>query len=134
MRILLDANIVIDILAKRDGYVGSREVLRFCEAGRADGYVTTTTVTDVMYILRKHINPSHVKDAVQTLLSIVDVAGVLKNDIVSAFTSEMMDDEDAVQASCATRLKADFIITRNVRDFKDSAVSAILPEEFLKLR
>jgi len=33
--------------------------------------------------------------------------------------------------ACASRLKADFIITRNIRDFKDSHVLAIKPSELL---
>ena len=134
MRLLLDTNIVVDILAKRTGYEDSRMILRYCEAGRVEGLVSATTVTDVMYILRKHIAPGAVREAVQTLLSIVDVAGVLKADIFAAFASEMTDYEDAVQASCAARNKVDYIVTRNVKDFEKSTVPAILPGDLLKLR
>ena len=131
MKLLLDTNIVVDILTKRDGYKESRAILRLCEAGRAEGFVSVTTVTDVMYILRKHVDPNNVRDSVQTLLSIVDAADVLKNDIAAAFSSEMEDYEDAVQAACAARNKADYIITRNVRDYINSPVPAILPDDFL---
>ena len=133
MRLLLDTNIIVDILTKCTGYEDSRMVLRYCEAGRAEGLVSATTVTDVMYILRKHIAPSSARDAVRTLLSIVDVAGVLKADIIAAFTSDMTDYEDAVQASCAARNKADYIVTRNVKDFEKSIVPAILPGDMLEL-
>ena len=133
MRLLLDTNIVVDILTKRAGYEESRMILRYCEAGRAEGLVSATTVTDVMYILRKHIAPDSVRDAVRTLLSIVDVVGVLKADIIAAFASDMTDYEDAVQASCAARSKADYIVTRNIKDFEKSTVPAILPGDLLKL-
>ena len=134
MRLLLDTNIIVDILTKRTGYEDSRMILRYCEAGRAEGLISATTVTDVMYILRKHIAPSAVREAVQTLLSIVGVAGVLKADIIAAFASDMIDYEDAVQASCAARNKADYIVTRNVKDVEKSSVPAILPGDLLKLR
>jgi predicted nucleic acid-binding protein len=130
---MLDTNIVVDILTKRSGYEDARTLLRHCEDGHAEGFVSTATVTDVMYILRKHIDPGAVRDAVQTLLSIVDVAGVLKNDITAAFTGEMKDFEDAVQASCAARNKADYIVTRNISDFTYSSVPAVLPADMLKL-
>ena len=133
MRLLLDTNIVVDILTKRTGYEDSRMILRYCEAGRAEGLISATTVTDVMYILCKHISPNAVREAVQTLLSIVGVAGVLKADIIAAFASDMTDYEDAVQASCAARNKADYIVTRNVKDFEKSIVPAILPGDMLKL-
>jgi predicted nucleic acid-binding protein len=128
---MLDTNIVVDILAKRPGYEDSRAVLRHCETGRIEGFVSVTTVTDVMYILRKHIDPNAVRDAVQTLLSVVDAADVLKSDITAAFTGEMIDFEDAVQASCAARTKADYIVTRNITDFNHSSVPAILPADML---
>ena len=41
------------------------------------------------------------------------------------------DFEDAVQSATAERIQADFIITRNVRDFRQSKVLAFTPSEFL---
>ena len=55
-------------------------------------------------MLRKHIHPSDVRTAVQTLLLIVEMASVGKNEISAAFTSEMKDFEDAVQVACAKRM------------------------------
>ena len=40
--------------------------------------------------------------------------------------------EDALQRVCASRLKADFIITRNLKDFKNSKVMAIKPTELIE--
>lgn len=73
------------------------------------------------------------REAVQTLLAIVDVEDIKKADITGAFDSEMSDYEDAVQAQCAKRNKVDYIVTRNVRDFSKSPVAAILPGDVLKL-
>ena len=133
MRFLLDTNIVVDIITKREGYEESLCLLKNCEVKRAEGFVTATTVTDVMYILRKHIRPEDVREAVKTLLLIVDVAGVLKSDIKAALLSGIKDFEDAVQASCAGRIKSDFIVTRNAKDFTDSTVPAIQPDEAIRL-
>lgn len=36
-------------------------------------------------------------------------------------------------AKCAESCNADYIITRNVKDFAESSVRAITPEEFLEL-
>jgi len=133
MRLMLDTNIVVDILSKRGGYEDSLQLFKYCELGQVDGFISAITVTDVMYILRKHISPSLVREAVQTLLLIVDVANVLKSDISSAFLSDMKDYEDAVQAACAQRMKADYIVTRNLKDFEKSAVPAISPNEALNI-
>ena len=133
MKLMLDTNIVVDVLSRRDGYEESLQLVKYCELGKVEGFVSAVTVTDVMYILRKHIDPSLVREAVQTLLLIVDVANVLKSDITSAFTSDMKDYEDAVQASCAERVKADYIVTRNIKDFASSPIPAILPSTALSI-
>lgn len=41
------------------------------------------------------------------------------------------DFEDALQSACALRIKADYIVTRNIKDFKKSRVAVIKPDELL---
>jgi predicted nucleic acid-binding protein len=133
VKLLLDTNIVIDIISRREGYEESLNVLKCCEARKAEGFVSVTTVLDVMYILRKHIAPEQVKEAVRMFLAIVDVADVRKQDIIAAFDSDMTDYEDATQAACARRNRADYIVTRNKKDFARSPVPALLTGEILPL-
>ena len=133
MKLLLDTNIIIDVLTKRQGYEESLALIKHCELGKASGFISATTVTDVVYILRKHIPPADVRDAVQTLLVIVDVAGVLKGDISAAFLSNMQDFEDAVQSACALRIGAAYIVTRNLKDFEASPVPAASPGAVLDI-
>lgn len=133
MKVLLDTNIIVDILSKRDGYEESLQVLRCCEIKKIDGYVSTTTVTDIMYILRKQLPSDKLWEAMQTLFTTVGVSGVQKADILCAFSCGMKDFEDAVQASCAKRIKAEYIVTRNLQDFEESPVQAVSPADLLKL-
>lgn len=133
MKLLLDTNIVVDIISRRAGYAESLNVLKYCEVRKAEGVVSTATVLDVMYILRKHIEPAEVKNAVRTFIAIVDVVDVRKADVLSAFDGEMADYEDAVQAMCAKRNNADYIVTRNKSDFAKSPVPALSPNEILPL-
>ena len=133
MILLLDTNIIVDIISMREGYSDSLNLIRYCEIGIVKGYVTATTVTDLMYILRKHIEPGGVREAVHTLLYIVDVVSVLKRDIVSAFKSIINDYEDAIQPICAERIKADYIVTHNLKDFKNSILPAISPNDILRI-
>ena len=48
-----------------------------------------------------------------------------------ALQSKHKDFEDAVQSVTAERIHADYIITRNVRDFSRSKVIAFTPDELL---
>ena len=133
MKVLLDTNIVVDNLARRDQHEDSLNVLNLCENGELEGVVSTVTIMDVMYILRKHLKSSEARGAVLMLMQIVDVVPALKSDINSALINNCPDFEDSVQAACAARVKADYIVTRNIKDFKNSSVPAILPADMLKL-
>ena len=132
MKVLLDTNIIIDNLARRDEYGESLQILTLCENGILEGIITTVTVMDVMYILRKHMSSEELRNAVQILMQIVDVVPAMKNDISLALMGDFRDFEDAVQANCAARNKADYIITRNVKDFEKSNIAAISPDDILK--
>jgi len=41
-----------------------------------------------------------------------------------------MDFEDCLQYLCAKSVNADFIVTRNPKDFVNSTIPAILPDDF----
>ena len=133
MKLLLDTNVVIDVASRRQGYAASRDVLRFCELPGVEGFVSTTTVMDAAYILKKYLALGSVREAVRLLLHIVNVIAVQKVDVMHALEENWKDFEDAVQATCATRNKMDYIVTRNVGDFSASAVKAISPDEALKI-
>jgi predicted nucleic acid-binding protein len=137
MRLLLDTNIIVDIISEREGYAESLQLLRYCEAKFAEGFISVVSIMDVMYILRKHKpreagRPS-LREAMQIMLIILYTAVIQKSDISGAFTGDMDDYEDAVQANCAWRIGADYIVTRNLQDFTASLVPAISPREALEM-
>lgn len=54
--------------------------------------------------------------------------------IISAINNEQfLDFEDCLQEECAAAETVDYIVTRNLSDFKQSRVQVIEPEEFVKL-
>lgn len=46
---------------------------------------------------------------------------------------DFVDFEDCLQDECAKEINADYIITRNVQDFKQADVKAVTPEDFLEI-
>jgi predicted nucleic acid-binding protein len=147
MKLLLDTNIIVDIISEREGYTESLQLLRYCEVKFVEGWISVISVTDVMYILRNfrrsaqgkiRVNETlrehmSLREHMLTLFTILDVAVVMKSDITGAFTGGMTDYEDAVQAHCAYRIGADYIVTRNLRDFEWSPVPAISPGQALNI-
>jgi len=133
MKVVVDTNVLIDVLAKREPhYAASAQVLRLSETREISALITANTVTDIVYILGKYISDKNrLHETVKRLLTVVDVANLLKTDVVRAFELDFADYEDALLARCAKRIKADYIITRNTKDFAGSPVAAVTPEEFL---
>lgn len=102
-----------------------------CETNKVKGCVSALTFTNIVYILRKELSPEKVDDVLKKLSLIFEFCDLSVTDIFRA--SEMMwnDFEDAIQSATALRLNADYIITRNVKNFNKSRVMALTPTEFL---
>lgn len=133
MKILIDTNVVIDYLADRIPFADHAEqVLMLCESGKVDGLVTANAITDIYYIVRKVAGREKTLEAIRTLCSILDIADVGKTDILNAMELDMLDYEDALAAQCAKRVKADYIVTRDISDYANSPIPAKEPTVFLK--
>lgn len=95
------------------------------------GYVAAHSITDTFYILRNY--PLNERREILTeICSILTVIGIDKNKLITALNNLDFDDiEDCLQFVCSEECKADFIITRNEKDFSSSKVPPINPAEFL---
>ncbi|MCG3212568.1 MAG: hypothetical protein FOGNACKC_06238 [Anaerolineae bacterium] len=133
-RILLDANIVLDVLARRDPhYAASAAVWALVEQGHADGFLAAHTLTTLHYLLSKYQGPAQAMINLTKLLRVFRVAGVDQAVIDQALAFGWADFEDAVQMAAAFNLPADYLITRNPKDFKDAPVRVLQPGDFLAL-
>jgi predicted nucleic acid-binding protein len=133
VKLLIDTNIVVDVYSGREGADGSLQVLRLCEARAVAGYITTNSITDIHYVLRKYIGRKATHDALLTTLSAMELIEISQSDILKAFEHPLSDFEDAIIENSAVRNGIDYIVTRNVSDFKKARVPAVTPEKFLTL-
>lgn len=132
MKILIDTNIILDVLCRRQGlYENSVKVFKLCEVREITGVISAMSVPNIVYIMRKELDAGKIRDILNRLSLIFTIADLKSDDLKKAADMNFRDYEDAVQSACAERIKADYIITRNVRDFDGSKVMAIKPEEFL---
>lgn len=89
---------------------------------------------DALYIIRKEYSLEERRRILTKLIMIVDIIGIDKHNILTALNNESFTDiEDCLQMECAKEYKADYIVTRNIQDFKNSPIQPILPSEFIKL-
>ena len=132
MKLLVDGNILVDVLQNREPHViASALVWKLCETGQAKGFVSALTFANLVYVLRRELDPKKTEEVLKKLSLIFSFAELSGADLLKAAGLHWNDYEDALQAVTAERLRVDFIITRNVKDFKQSKVLALTPAELL---
>ena len=132
MRLLIDTNIVLDVLLKREPHFqDSATVWKLCEADQAEGYVSALSFANLVYVIRKELAPAQIQDVLERMKLIFRFADFPASALSRAAELQWPDFEDAVQSVIAEQIDADCIITRNVRDFKRSKVTAFTPAELL---
>ncbi len=130
MVVLIDANVVLDYITSREPYY--RESYKII--GKVKGYIAFHSVSIIWYTLRRYIPDKYERRKwMKNILSIIEVTGVGHNDVLRALDMEEFDDfEDCLQDRCAENVNANYIITNNVKDYNESVVQAITPEDYLK--
>ena len=131
MRLLIDTNIILDVLFEREGlFEESKAVLKLCETGKIDGYITASSLTDLFYIIKKHLHSTEkTYDVLGQILNIVKILPVTTEDVNKAFLRREKDFEDTLQATCALTNKCEGIVTRNVKDFERMGLKILTPGE-----
>ena len=136
MRLLIDTNIIIDVLRKRaEDYEASRLLLALGKLGEFELWISPSQLSDTFFILtnggKKHL-AAQVKEEMEGVLSFVHVCTFGNADAQNAIASPFVDLEDALVAQAAASLRADFIITRNAKDFAESQVWPLCSSEFFE--
>ncbi|MCL2019106.1 MAG: PIN domain-containing protein [Oscillospiraceae bacterium] len=135
MDVLIDTNIILDSIMKREPFlVNSKKIISLCLNGEINGCIAAHTITNLFFILRNEIPVAERKRTLLRLCSIFTVVSIDNDKITSALDNDKFDDfEDCLQDECASDFNADYIVTRNISDFKDSKIKAIEPSEFLSI-
>ena len=132
MNVLFDTNVVLDVLLEREPFVdAAAKLFALVDNGRIRGLVCATTVTTIFYIAAKDFGQRRARDQVHGLLGLFEVAPVDRDVLDGALDIDFSDYEDAVLHEAARAAGATAIVTRNRRDFANSAIPALDPEEML---
>lgn len=134
-QIFLDTNVIIDFLADRKPFsIAAASIFNYAVLGKIKLYISAVSYNNIYYILRQSFSNTQTIKLLDELSQMTEVADVTKAIIKNSLKSDLKDFEDAVQYNCALSLnKIDFIVTRDTKDFKKSALPIMNPEEALIL-
>ena len=132
MRYMIDTNVILDVLLRRDPYYQhSRYVLDLCEQRKIEGFITSSSITDLFFIIRKSLHSREkTYRVISSICEIVKILSVTNDHVMAALQMQASDFEDCLMAECAAANGCDGIVTRNAKGFIGFGVRCISPEKF----
>ena len=98
MKLLIDANILLDVLQKREPYCrDSALIWKLCETEQAEGCVSALSIANLVYIMRKELSPETIEEVLGKLSLIFSIVELTPADIAKAAEMKWTD----LAGSCA---------------------------------
>ena len=134
MNVLFDTNIILDVLLDRKPFSEHASYLMSrVERSEVNGFLCATTVTTIHYLLSKYLDKEKAIESINSIMALFEIASVNRLVIENALNSKFADFEDSVLHESARHAGAEYIITRNSKDFKKSTIPAYTATEFLSM-
>ena len=132
MTVLFDTNVLLDALLDRTHAKEALVLLDQARAGRIEGTVTPTVLTNTFYVGRSTADGSLARDFIESALSFLNVASVNQAGALRA-VRRYEDVEDGVIGEAAAKAGIDVICTRNTEDFGPARPEVVTPKELVHL-
>jgi len=135
VKVFVDTNIFIDILLGREPFAQDAVmVYKLCENNLIEGYIAPITINNIYYICRKAKEIEKIKAYLADISTVFTVASPGGQSIQKANKLKISDYEDALQYAMALENSCEYLVTRNVKDYKDlKYVKVLTPEKFLAI-
>jgi predicted nucleic acid-binding protein len=131
-KVIIDVNIFMDFLFKREGHEKVAEIFKECIKGNVKGFSCAHEITTLNYFLTKsNKDRVKIKKTISGIMRHFKVIAINEEILTKALSSKIDDFEDAVIEISSEENDAEYILTRNIKDFKKSIVRPITPDELL---
>lgn len=132
MKVFLDTNILVDILARREPfYENALRIGMLAEAGKVEGIVAAVSVPTVFYLVHRLRDVQVAYEALDWIEDTFTLAPCDDRLIRQATAARWKDFEDAVQYFIAFRAGASCVVTRDEGHFEASDIPIMSPQAFL---
>lgn len=134
-KVFLDTNILLDLLLERKEFLRpALQIFSKADLGELRLFISALSFANAYYILFKATGDEAARKElrkIEAIVSILDLNG--KSIKLSLNDADYKDFEDGLQYYAALEGKVDVILTRNLKDFKNSKIPVLTPDAFLKL-
>jgi len=133
--ILVDTNIVLDLLAKREEFiVEAQQLFTLSDKNEIALYVSSLTFANTYYILSQKMKLNDARKILRKFKVLVEVLPMDDKIIDLSLESDFKDFEDAIQYHTAIENEINIIITRNLKDFKTSRIPVLTAKNYIETR
>lgn len=135
-KLFIDSDVVIDFFTDRKPHANSAsELFELNEKKEVSLHISAVSINNIYYIVRKFLGHKKTLEVIDALTEMTEITGTTKKEILQALKNNFKDFEDSIQYSSALTIKdLDAIITRNIKDYKNSKIAVMTPLNFLKMR
>ena len=135
-KLFIDSDVVIDFFTDREPHVNpASELFELSEQGNVKLFLSAISINNIYYIVRRFLGHKKTLEVIEILTEMTEIIGTTKKEIIQALNNNFTDYEDSIQYSSALTIKdLDAIITRNIKDYRNSSIAVMTPLNFLKLK
>ncbi|MGB0424492.1 MAG: type II toxin-antitoxin system VapC family toxin [Flavobacteriales bacterium] len=132
-KLLVDTNVLLDLLGKREPFdKESRQLFSLADRGMIELVVSSLSIVNTHYILNDVMKIKQSRSIIGKFKVLVSIHDLNDKIIELALNdNDFKDSEDGIQYYTALESKCDCIVTRNLKDFKKSALPVFSPEAYL---
>jgi len=133
-KLFVDTNIVIDLLSRREPfYEEAAELFSLADKKIIELSVSSLTIANTSYVLLRQMDSNKAKSVLRKLRLILKILPLDDKIVALALNDEIFSDfEDGLQYFTAVENVQDIIITRNLKDFKNSTLPTMTAKQFIE--
>ena len=133
-KLFIDTNIVIDLLSRREPFYDEAATLfSLADKKQIELTVSSLTIANTSYALLRQMDPNKAKSILRKLRLIVKTLSLDDKIVGLALNDEAFSDfEDGLQYFTAIENGQDLIITRNLKDFRNSKLPTMTAKQFIE--
>ncbi len=132
--VFLDTDVAFDIISKREPFFNDAiKILEFKMNDRIALLISESSITNLIYLSFEIYKLPDALERLKDFILCCEVVHSNKNRIIQALDSSFKDKEDALQYQTAVENGADYLITRNIKDFRsgNQSITVLTPLDFL---
>ncbi len=135
-RILIDTNVILDLLARREPYyLDSKKLFSLADKSELQLIISALSIANAYYILNDILKIKEARAIIGKFKVLVELCPLDDKIVELALNDNYFRDfEDGIQYYTALESDCELILTRNIKDFKRSDIPVLQPVEYMAKR